>query len=95
MSTLVGPRFWRITSVGAILASQGPIVLTIRTVLLAGRDATADFEDVLHSDSARTMLPPRFVGVIEVGHADAPPTQAVLTHLAASLIRGTKVRAMS
>ena len=39
----------------------------------AGRDATEAFEDVGHSDEARALLPPMYIGDIEKGGVRSQP----------------------
>lgn len=47
----------------------------------AGKDATNDFDDVGHSDSAREMMDKYYIGEVDIStvplkHAYVPPTQA-------------------
>ncbi|CAO1614586.1 unnamed protein product [Parajaminaea phylloscopi] len=44
----------------------------------AGKDATEAFEDVGHSDDARSLLPPMLVGAIEGAVAKAKPAASGL-----------------
>merc|ERR1712050_544984 len=45
----------------------GPDVIT----MLAGKDATADFEDIAHSDSSRTWANKYIIGYVEGSHHSA------------------------